>query len=153
MFIVKEQTTIRVKVLAWLQQDDYLFVVRMHDSVKGDDYYRPVGGCLEFGETTQQALHRELMEELNTQVNVTGEPMVLENIFTCDGIPGHEIMFLYPARFADTTYAKHQVYPLVEANGALFEASWINIDDFVNGSLRLVPETLLEWYRTRQQPG
>jgi len=152
MSIMKVQTTIRVKVLAWLQEENFLFVVRMHDSVKGDDYYRPVGGCLEFGETTQQALHRELMEELNTQVDVLSEPMVLENIFTCDGIPGHEIVFLYPARFSDTTYAKHQIYPLVEANGAIYEASWINIDDFLNNTLRLVPEGLLDWYRVQQKP-
>jgi len=150
---MKVQTTIRVKVLAWLQEGNFLFVVRMHDSVKGDDYYRPVGGCLEFGETTQQALHRELMEELNTRVIIAGEPMVLENIFTCDGIPGHEIVFLYPACFSDTTYAKHQVYPLIEANGAVYEASWINLDDFVNGALRLVPEGLLAWYRARHQSG
>ncbi|HOW92081.1 MAG TPA: NUDIX domain-containing protein [Anaerolineaceae bacterium] len=149
---MKEQTTVRIKVLAWLQQDNCLFVVRMHDSVKGDDYYRPVGGCLEFGETTQQALQRELMEELNTQVDVLSEPMVLENIFTCDGIPGHEIVFLYPARFSDTTYAKHQIYPLVEANGAIYEASWINIDDFLNNTLRLVPEGLLDWYCVQQKP-
>ena len=140
-------------MLAWLQEDNYLFVVRMHDSLKGDDYYRPVGGCLEFGESTLQALHRELKEELNTGVVTTGEPMVLENIFTCDGEQGHEIVFLYPAHFSDTTYAKHQVFPLVEANGEVFDAAWISIDDFVNASLRLVPEGLLEWYRDRCQLG
>ena len=150
---MKKQDCIRVKVLAWIQQDDYLFVVRMHDSVKGDDYYRPVGGSLEFGESTLHALHRELKEELNTGVVTTSEPMVLENIFTCDGERGHEIVYLYPAHFSDTTYAKHQVYPLVEANGAVYEASWISIDTFANGSLRLVPEGLLEWYRDRQPLG
>lgn len=140
-------------MLAWIQQDNYLFVARMHDSGKGDDYYRPVGGCLEFGESTLHALHRELKEELNTGIVTTGEPMVLENIFTCDGEQGHEIVYLYPADFSDATYAKHQIYPLVEANGAVYEASWISIDAFANGSLRLVPEGLLEWYRDRQPSG
>ena len=149
---MKKQNRIRVKVLAWLQEGNFLFVVRMHDSVKGDDYYRPVGGCLEFGESTLDALHRELKEELNTSIITSGEPMVLENIFTCDGEQGHEIVFLYPAHFADKTYTNRQVYPLVEANGAVYEACWISIDDFVNGSLRLVPEGLLAWYRDSQPP-
>lgn len=146
--IMEKQTTIRVKVLAWLQQDDHLFVVKMHDCRKCDDYYRPVGGSVEFGETTREALLREVHEELNTRIRITGEPLIVENLFTCDGEQGHEIDYVYPAQFIDPVFHLPQVYPLIEASGERYEAMWIALPKFLDGRLRLVPEALLEWYRS-----
>jgi len=148
---MKKQAKIRVKVLAWIENGGCLFVVRMHDCVKGDDYYRPIGGSVEFGETTTAALHREVKEELDTTIYITGEPLVMENIFTCDGINGHEIDYLYPARFIDPMYSARKVFPLVEDNIETFDATWIDLETFLRGDLRLVPEGLLEWYRKRRQ--
>ena len=142
---MEKQNRIRVKVLAWLQEDSRIFVVRMHDSEKGDDYYRPIGGSVEFGESTREALLREVKEELNTQIHITGEPIILENIFTCDGEQGHEIDYVYPSRFADPSFTRHKSYVLTEADGNIYEAGWIDLSRFVNDELRLVPEQLLEW--------
>lgn len=146
---MKNQNRIRVKVLAWLQEDDFLFVVRMHDAVKGDDYYRPIGGSVEFGETTRAALQREVSEELGTGIRITSEPVILENLFTCDGEKGHEIDYVYPAQFIDPSFSRSLSYPLVEANGEVFEAQWIDLKRFITGELRLVPEALLEWCHQR----
>jgi len=147
---MREQNNIRVKVLAWIEEDGHLFVVRMHDSVKGDDYYRPIGGSVEFGETTKSALHREVLEELGTAITITGEPLVLENLFTCDGKPGHEIDYIYPSKFVDPAFMQHRVFTLKEANGTEFEATWIDQSSFLNGTLRLVPEALLDWYHAKR---
>lgn len=87
---------IRLKTLAWIEENGELFVVRNHDSVKGDDYYRPIGGSVNFGERTVDALRREVQEELGTTISITGEPLIIENIFTCDGKAGHEIDYLFP---------------------------------------------------------
>lgn len=149
---MKKQAKIRVKVLAWIEDNGNLFVVRMHDSVKGDDYYRPIGGSVEFGETTTAALHREVKEELDTTIHIIGEPLVMENIFTCDGVKGHEIDYLYPARFIDPKYSARKVFPLVEDNIETFDAAWIDLEKFLHSDLRLVPEDLLEWYRIARQP-
>jgi ADP-ribose pyrophosphatase YjhB (NUDIX family) len=146
---MKVHNIIRVKALAWIEQDGYLFVVKMHDSVKGDDYFRPVGGCVEFGESTIAALHREMNEELNTTLTISGEPLIMENIFTCDGEPGHEIVYLYPARFDDPGYYERKLFTLHEANGEALESSWINLEECLRAELRLVPEALLDWYRAR----
>jgi ADP-ribose pyrophosphatase YjhB (NUDIX family) len=148
---MKKQAKIRVKVLAWIENNGNLFVARMHDNVKGDDYYRPIGGSVEFGETTTTALHREVKEELDTEILITGQPLVLENIFTCDGQSGHEIDYLYPARFIDSKFYAREVFPLVEDNIKTFDATWIDLDSFLRGDLRLVPEGLLELYRRRSQ--
>ena len=145
--IMNTQHRIRVKVLAWLQKDDCLFVVKLHDKVKGDDYYRSIGGNVEFGETTRQALLREVKEELGTGLRVTGEPLISENLFICDGQQGHEIVYLYPSQFIDESFSQHVHHPLVEADGTLYEATWIELERFLNGELRLVPDSRLEWYR------
>lgn len=142
---MKEQFSIRVKALAWLQEGSNLFVVKMHDSVKGDDYYRPIGGSVEFGESTRQALRREVMEEIGTGIKIIAEPLILENLFTCDGVIGHEIVYIYPAKFIDPEFTKNRVFQLIEANGEVFEAAWINVSRFLDGELRLVPEQLIEW--------
>lgn len=125
-------------------------MVKMHDTVKGDDYYRPIGGCVEFGETTTAALLREFREELNTGIMIDGEPLILENIFTCDGEMGHEIVYLYPARFENPVYYNRQVFILHEASGETFDALWVNIVECLSGNLRLVPEELLHWYTNRR---
>lgn len=141
-----KQARIRVKALAWIEDKGFLFVVKMHDSVKGDEYYRPVGGSVEFGEHAHEAVVREVQEELNTEIALLAAPFVVENLFTCDGEQGHEIDFLFPARFTDITFYEHKTFELVEANGDKADALWISIRDCINGSLRLVPEELNHWY-------
>ncbi len=138
---------IRLKSLAWIEDKGELFVVCNHDSVKGDDYYRPIGGSVGFGERTLDAIHREVREELGTTITIIGEPLILENIFTCDGKPGHEIDFLYPARFDDLAFYERKPYLLCEDSGETFEAMWVGIEHCLNGHLRLVPEFLIDWYR------
>jgi ADP-ribose pyrophosphatase YjhB (NUDIX family) len=147
---MKVHNTIRVKTLAWIEHDNFLFVVKMHDSDKADDYYRPPGGSVEFGETTSEALHREMKEEMNTTITIKGSPLIIENLFMCDGEMGHEIDYLYPAHFNDERYYEMKSFDLIEANGETFQASWISLERCLSGELRLVPEALLNWYHARQ---
>ena len=138
---------IKVKALAWLEDKGELFVLKLSDSVKGDEYYRAIGGTVEFGELTEEALLREVKEELNTGVIINGEPMILENLFVCDGEPGHEIDYLYPCKFPDPTFYERKEYNLFDF-GQELSAMWVPVGEFLNGSRRLVPEELLAWYRT-----
>ncbi len=146
---MENQTIIRVKALAWIEDGEELFVMKMFDTVDKEDFYRPIGGRVEFGELTAQTVQREALEELNTEVEITGEPQISENIFVCDGEKGHEIMYLYPCRFKDPRFYERKVFPLTEANGGVYDALWIPIRDCVNGTLCLVPDSLLDWYKNR----
>lgn len=137
---------IKVKALAWIESNQHLFVVKNHDSVKEDDYYRPIGGGVEFGEPTATALHRELYEELGAEISITGDALVLENIYICDGTPGHEIIYLYPSVFLRAEFNEHKIFKLIEGNGETYDALWIPITEFLSGALRLVPEALLQHY-------
>jgi 8-oxo-dGTP pyrophosphatase MutT (NUDIX family) len=136
---------IKVKALAWIEDGASIFVVTMPDSVKGDLYYRPIGGSVEYGKTGKQAVKREFMEELKAEIEVTGEPLILENLFTCDGKFGHEIDLIFPAKLVDKAFYERKTFPLVEANGEEFQAMWITMADCLSGKLRLVPEPLLDW--------
>lgn len=145
---MKKQSRIRVKSLAWIDDGDLLFVVKMADKVKNDYYYRPVGGSVEFGELALETVKRELREELSAEIEITGNPMILENIFTCDGEPGHEIDYIYPCKFVDQNFYERKIYDLTEADGSHWQALWVKLSDCLDGTIRLVPETLLEWYKT-----
>lgn len=63
--------------------------------------HRPPGGGIEFGETAQEALRREMREELATEVEVGPRVAVLENLFTFNGVPGHEWVVVHEARLLD----------------------------------------------------
>ncbi len=143
---MKQQNRIRVKALAWIEDKGMLFVVKMHDAVKGDDYYRPIGGSVEFGERAHEAILREAREELGTEIALLAAPFVVENLFTCDGEAGHEVDFLFPARFTDIHFYERKVYKLHEDNGDDWEAQWLSIADCITGTYRLVPEELTTWY-------
>lgn len=147
---MEKDTHIRVKSLAWIEDQGELFVVKMYDFIKKDDYYRPIGGSVEFGELAVEAVKREAMEELNTRIEVTGEnTIVIQNLFECDGKKGHEIDFLIPCRFRDESYYQRRIYKLVEADGMEWQVMWIPITDCISGKYRLVPENFLNWYKCR----
>jgi 8-oxo-dGTP pyrophosphatase MutT (NUDIX family) len=140
---------IKVKSLAWIEDEGKLLLVEFFDIVKRGHYYRAPGGHVEFGETTLIALRREMREELGAEIEVCGEPLILENIFTCNGNPGHEIAYLYPCRLLDQNINTREDLSLTEENGEQWAVKWIPIQDCLDGKVRLVPEGLLDWYRNR----
>jgi 8-oxo-dGTP pyrophosphatase MutT (NUDIX family) len=142
---------IKMKSLAWIEREGMIFVVTMPDSVKQDYYFRPIGGTVEYGETSLETVKREVMEELQTSIEVTGAPLILENLFTLDDKFGHEVDFVYPCAFSDESFYEDKPYKLIEANGEEFEAMWIKVSDCLEGMKRLVPEPMLEWYKQNHQ--
>ena len=49
---------------------------------------------MSFGERWQDALAREFTEELGPAAAVQSEPLVIENIFSREGAPGYEVVFM-----------------------------------------------------------
>jgi 8-oxo-dGTP pyrophosphatase MutT (NUDIX family) len=133
---------IRVKTICLFCDDNDIFVSKAYDSVKKDFYFRPIGGTNEFGEYSEDTLKREISEELGTTIKNIKLETVCENIFTCDGLDGHEIVFIYSAEFVDEKYYERKIFEIKEDNGEIFEACWINEEEFGSRKLRLVPEKL-----------
>ncbi|MEX2081522.1 MAG: NUDIX domain-containing protein, partial [Dehalococcoidia bacterium] len=67
-----------------------MLVFRGYDAVKEQAFYRPLGGGIEFGETAEEAVIREMREEIGAETRVMRHLMTVENLFTYEGQPGHE---------------------------------------------------------------
>lgn len=78
-----------------------LFVNEFHDPVRRLTFHRPCGGGVEWRETAADALAREFAEEFGLGLVIGPRLAVVENIFTHAGRPGHEVLFLFSAQFAD----------------------------------------------------
>src|SRR5262245_48772124 len=113
------------------------------DRVSGGRIFRPLGGGVEFGETAAEAVRRELREELGaglTNVELLG---VLENIFTWEGRPHHEVAFVFGAELLDRSlYGRDQLGKILDADE---EVSWQPLSLFTQPSppVPLLPPGLL----------
>lgn len=137
---------IRALALGIFRHADRILVEQGYDPVKDQTFYRPLGGGIEFGERGGDALAREIREELGaeiTQVTLLG---VLENLFVFNGQPGHEIVLLYAAAFADPALVAAPEIAGTESNHAAIRARWLPLDFFVDGP-PLYPEGLVELLR------
>ena len=108
------------------------------DDIKGEDFGRIIGGRVEFGETAETALRREFMEEFNTGLENLSFIKVIENIFTYNGQPGHEVVFIYSGNLADKSlYQKENIFVKDYKD---FSATWVSLDDVSSEKIKLYPE-------------
>ncbi|UED82197.1 NUDIX domain-containing protein [Lysinibacillus sp. CD3-6] len=56
------------KAICLFRNDDLILVAEGFDEVKGEFYYRPIGGKIEFGETSAEAIQREVREEIEANI-------------------------------------------------------------------------------------
>ena len=134
---------VRPVALCVIRRDDKLLVFEGYDTAKKDHFYRPLGGTIEFGESSGEAAAREMAEELDTEVRNVRWLGVIENIFTVHGQTGHEIVMLYEADFVDEAlYERNPIWGQ-EDDGSTIKAVWKPMGDFKEGRGRLVPDGLL----------
>jgi 8-oxo-dGTP pyrophosphatase MutT (NUDIX family) len=135
---------IRVLALGLIKDGDRVFISEGYDPVKQQSFYRAMGGGVEFGETSLEALKREFQEEIQAELTEIRYLACLENIFTFNGKDGHEIIQLYGCGFADPKF--YEIDKLIFAEGERKkQAVWVDINRFKSGELRLVPEQFFEF--------
>lgn len=113
------------------------------DTVKQQRFYRPLGGEIEFGERAEDAVRREIREELGAEIEDVRLLSVSENIFTFLGAEGHELVWSFEAQFEDSSFYGREVV-LCDEDGAAFEAHWVPLETFRRGEFLLFPDGLLE---------
>ena len=136
-------THIRVIAIGIFTRGAELLVFQGYDTVKGSFYYRPLGGGVEPGERAADALRREIHEELGEEITEIRLLDVVENLFTVDGRAGHEIAFVYQARFVDPAVYAQETLIAHEDNGDRLTVIWRGLDSF-DAQHRLVPPELFE---------
>ena len=134
---------IRPLALCIFHHDGKILVNEANDPITGKPFLRPIGGGIEFGETSAQAVIREVDEELGLSITDVRLLGTLENIFTYAGTPGHEIVQVYDAKFADASVYERPHLNAHESDGAAFIAKWLPLDS-VTGDTPLVPAGLDE---------
>lgn len=138
---------IRAKVIAIAKKEDRLLVCEVlddHGNLKG---WCPLGGGIEFGETGEMALKREIAEELGCGIHILGAPRVYENIFEHHGVKGHEIILAFQVAFDDLKIYEKERFQICESRGSMHWVEWVEINRFRNGKETLFPLSLIEKYQ------
>ena len=61
---------IRPIVLGMIKRDNKILVSKGYDNIKSEEFYRSIGGGIEFLENSKDALKREFKEDLGIDINV-----------------------------------------------------------------------------------
>lgn len=132
---------IRPLALCIFHHHGKILVNQFHDNENQRTLYRPIGGGIEFGERSADAIIREVQEELGLSVHGVRLLGTLESLFTYAGKPGHEIVQVYDATFDDERIYEAKELTGHESDGASFIARCCDSTDFSLAS-PLVPEGL-----------
>jgi len=138
---------IRPIAICVFHTNDRILVSEGHDPIKNQTFYRPLGGGIEYGEKSEDTVRRELKEELDAEVGEVRYLGTLENIFTFNGTPGHEIVMVYDGALIDSGLYEQAVIHGKEANGDDIRATWKSLNEFESGESILYPDDLLNLLR------
>lgn len=138
-----DTTRIRPIAVCLFLHENRILVSEGFDTVKRNYYYRPLGGGIEYGESSRDAVVREIREELGVEIENVRLLGVLENIFIYEGQQGHEIVFVFDAEFADKSlYKSGEIDGYEQEANVNFKAKWYSLNEIKKDDGRLVPEQL-----------
>jgi len=136
---------IRPLAICVFRDNNRILVMEGYEPVRKETFYRPLGGGIEFGEYSEDAVRREISEEINAEVSDLKYLGTLENIFTLNGELGHEIVQVYDGVLKDSVLYEQAVIAGHEADiEASFNTVWKSLDEFGEGGLILYPDGLKE---------
>jgi len=140
---VRTNQSIRSVALCVFRRGDSVLVFEAWDAVKQHGFRRFPGGGIEFGESAETAIRREMREELGTELVDVRRLGILENLFTYEGQPGHEVVFVFEAAFEDPLrYDSLDEFRLAD-DGGWVDCSWVPITELDDPAAPLVPEGTL----------
>lgn len=135
---------IRVLALGVIHSGNRVFMSEGYDPTRQQTFYRAMGGGVDFGETSRAALEREFQEEIGAALTNIRYRGCLENLFTFNGQPGHELLQIYDCDFVDPQF--YQRDRLIFQEGKRQKtALWVETERLRSGELRLVPEQFMDY--------
>lgn len=134
---------IRPIVIGVAVRGDRILAIEGFDAVKGERFYRPPGGGIDFGETSEEGLKREFREELAVELADISNLGALENVFTYAGRPGHEIVLVHLVELPGEPRFSGGAIAGAESDGVPYTARWLALSEVRAGSATLYPTGLL----------
>jgi len=119
---------IRVLVGVIIKNGSKILVVPGIDQKKDEFFYRLIGGGVEFGEKLEEALRREIKEEIGSGLENISYLGFLENIFVYEGKNGHEIFFIYQGDLKNKEIYNKEEMPILDSQMEA-KAIWASIDE------------------------
>lgn len=142
-------SAIRATVLGALRHpdtDEYL-VQNVPTPAEPGTARRFVGGGIEFGETSDEALEREFREELGVAVEAGPVLGTVENLYRWDGEAGHDLAVVREARFADASLYDRETFRGVEDDGVFeYEADWRSFGDLLESPQPFYPRGVADLF-------
>ncbi len=120
----------RLKAMCLFVNDGKLLAAKGEDKEKNEIFYRVIGGSVNFGEKSEDAIRREVKEELGCEIEGLELIKVLENIFVFNGKNGHDIVFLFKGELSNKELYKQEQIRIIEPY-AEFNAEWVPMDGSV----------------------
>jgi ADP-ribose pyrophosphatase YjhB (NUDIX family) len=134
---------IRPIAAAVIREADRILVWEDYDPSTGEVVAVPLAGGIEFGETGEQAITRELGEEIGATPGRIRFLGLIEDIFEWAGQKRHELYLIYHVDLEGQDAFEGKELMVTEPDGTSYIARWRPVSEF-RGSARLVPEGLLE---------
>lgn len=141
---MNQPNQIRTLALGLIRDGDRTFLSEGYDPVKQQTFYRALGGGVDFGETSYDALKREFQEELQAELTNIKYLGCIENLFIFKGQQGHEIIQLYQCDFVESKFYQLDQLEFTEGESKQ-TALWMNIEQCKSGELHVVPEQFIEY--------
>ena len=127
--------------------DDYLLNVRtsgilihdnkilLHKNIN-EEHYALLGGRVAIGENSEEALRREIMEELGKEIEINCYVTTIENLFEMKNSKYYEILFVHEIECKDEEDKKIlETMPNKEGKEYL-RYEWVDIDELDKYDLR-----------------
>ena len=134
---------IRAKVVCVLWNAGRMLLIQATDPHDGRKFLLPPGGGVEFGEKLDDAVQREMLEEVGLKLPHANRLGMLENMFHFAGRLEHELVFVYEANCDDAKLAERDEVEITESNGEVLHARWYSPSDVAATRLPVFPDGLI----------
>ena len=145
--VVLNNQKLNIRACAIIIHDNKLLV---HNNVN-ESHVALVGGRVKIGESSEQTIRREIMEEMGKEIEILEYVSTIENFFEADDMPYHEIMFVYRVDFKNEEDKKIiETIHNVEGEDEL-RYDWIDLDKINEYPLK--PDILKDLLRNNKYLG
>lgn len=135
---MEDKELIRIKAMCLLHHDGKLLASKGFDRTTQKAFYRLLGGSINFFETSEDGIRREMQEELQSDIENLKLIDVVENLFTYEGVRRHDVIFLYTGTLTQKALYTQKTISITDGPHT-FSAEWIPVEKIRSHEMTLYP--------------